>query len=198
LYKCIAELKRLAGGIYLLLVINYWKPALTGLFFTKTGYWLSSFFQYWVAVIIFPFFTRWPVTYAPSSTSLTVTKPVLMKIRLHEIEFGAGNTDKSKGFYQAILGLDPVIDQDQLKVFNSGVAGVDFNVSEHQPAKTVTTSFLTDDLQKLIDRLQLTGVLFEGPSTSHFGMLSISLQDPDGNCIKINQPTKESPSWLKV
>ncbi|MEO6315833.1 MAG: VOC family protein [Chitinophagaceae bacterium] len=121
-----------------------------------------------------------------------------MKIRLHEIEFGAGNTDKSKGFYQAILGLDPIIDGAQLKVFNSGVAGVDFNVSENQPAKTVTTSFLTDDLQKLIERLQLTGVLFEGPSTAHFGMLSISLQDPDGNFIRINQPTKESPSWLKV
>ena len=121
-----------------------------------------------------------------------------MKIRLHEIEFGAGNTDKSKGFYQAILGLDPIIDQDQLKVFNSGVAGVDFNVSEHQPARTVTTSFLTDDLQKLIDRLELTGVGFEGPSTSQFGMLSITLQDPDGNFVKINQPTKESPSWLKV
>ena len=97
-----------------------------------------------------------------------------MKIRLQEIEFGAGNTDKSKGFYQAILGLDPVIDQDQLKVFNSGVAGVDFNISEQQPAKTVVTSFLTDDLEKLIDRLQLTGVLFEGPAASHLGMLSIS------------------------
>lgn len=121
-----------------------------------------------------------------------------MKIRLQEIEFGAGNTDKSKGFYQSVLGLDPVIDQDRLKVFNSGVAGVDFNISEHMPAKTVTTSFLTDDLQKLMDRLQLTGILFEGPSTSHMGMLSISLQDPDGNCIRINQPTAASPRWLKV
>lgn len=127
-----------------------------------------------------------------------ITKPLLMKIRLHEIEFGAGNSDKSKGFYQAILGLDPIIDQEQLKVFNSGVAGVDFNISEQQSVNTVTASFLTTDLQKIIDRLQLTGVLFEGPSTAQFGMLSISLQDPDGNFIKINQPTSESPSWLKV
>lgn len=121
-----------------------------------------------------------------------------MKIRLQEIEFGAGNTDKSKGFYQSVLGLDPVIDQDELKVFNSGVPGVEFNISEQMPAKTVTTSFLTDDLQKLIDRLQLTGILFEGPAASHLGMLSISLQDPDGNFIRINQPTSASPSWLKV
>jgi len=121
-----------------------------------------------------------------------------MKIRLQEIEFGAGSSAKSKGFYHAILGMDPVIDQDRLKVFNSGVAGVDFNISEHQPAKTVVTSFLTDDLQKLMERLQLTGVSFEGPCSSHLGMLSISLQDPDGNNIKINQPTADSPRWLKV
>ncbi len=121
-----------------------------------------------------------------------------MKIRLHEIEFGAGNTGKSKGFYQAILGLDPVIDQDEMMVFNSGVAGVDFNISEQQPVSKVTASFLTTDLQKIIDRLKLTGVVFEGPLTTQFGMLSISLKDPDGNYIKINQPTSESPSWLKV
>jgi catechol-2,3-dioxygenase len=138
------------------------------------------------------------VTYNPGFTSFNVAKPTLMKIRLQEIEFGAGNTDKSKGFYQSVLGLDPVIDQDQLKVFNSGVAGVDFNISEHQPSKTVVTSFLTNDLQKLVDRLVLTGVLYEGPVKSHLGMMSVSFQDPDGNMIKVNQPTAESPSWLKV
>ncbi len=121
-----------------------------------------------------------------------------MKIRLQEIEFGASNTDKSKGFYQAVLGLDPVIEQDQLTVFNSGVAGVDFNVSNHQPPNIITTSFITTDLQKVVDRLQMTGIAFEGPSRSHLGMMSISFQDPDGNLVKVNQPTPESPSWLKV
>jgi len=121
-----------------------------------------------------------------------------MKIRLQEIEFGARDTDKSKGFYQAVLGLDPIIDEERLKVFNSGVAGVDFNISAHCPANIIMTSFLTTDLQKLMDRLQLTGIAFEGPMQSHLGMMSISFQDPDGNLIKVNQPTKESPSWLKV
>ncbi|MES1218865.1 MAG: VOC family protein [Bacteroidota bacterium] len=121
-----------------------------------------------------------------------------MKIRLQEIEFGARDTDKSKGFYQSVLGLDPVIDQEQLKVFNSGVAGVDFNISTHCPEKNVMTSFITNDLQKLIDRLQLTGVNFEGPVKSNLGMMSVFFQDPDGNFIKVNQPTAESPSWLKV
>ncbi len=121
-----------------------------------------------------------------------------MKIRLHEIEFGALDTGKSRGFYQSVLGLDPMIDQDQLTVFNSGVAGVDFNISAHCPEKIVMTSFLTNDLQKLIDRLQLTGVVYEGPVKSHLGMMSVCFQDPDGNIIKVNQPTEDSPSWLKV
>jgi catechol-2,3-dioxygenase len=121
-----------------------------------------------------------------------------MKIRLQEIEFGAFDTGKSKGFYQSVLGLDPVIDQDELTVFNSGVAGVDFNISSNSPANIRTTSFITNDLQKLIDRLSLTGILFEGPVKSNLGMMSVSFQDPDGNIIKVNQPTEESPSWLKV
>jgi catechol 2,3-dioxygenase-like lactoylglutathione lyase family enzyme len=121
-----------------------------------------------------------------------------MKIRLQEIEFRAGDPDKSRGFYQAVLGLDPVIDQDGLKVFNSGVAGVDFNISTHQPDSCVVASFLTDDLQKVIDRLQLIGAQFDGPEKSHLGMVSVSFRDPDGNSIRINQPTHESPGWLKV
>lgn len=121
-----------------------------------------------------------------------------MKIRLQEIEFGAMDTGKSRGFYQSVLGLDPIIDQDQLTVFNSGVAGVDFNISAHYPERVITTSFLTNDLQKVVDRLSLTGVIFDGPVRSHLGMMSVSFQDPDGNIIKVNQPTEESPSWLKV
>ncbi|MEP6749137.1 MAG: VOC family protein, partial [Bacteroidota bacterium] len=77
-------------------------------------------------------------------------------------------------------------------------AGVDFNISSHSAANIRTTSFLTNDLQKVVDRLQLTGVLFDGPVKSHLGMMSVSFQDPDGNIIKVNQPTEESPSWLKV
>lgn len=121
-----------------------------------------------------------------------------MKIRLQEIEFCARDTDKSKGFYQAVLGLDPVIDEERLKVFNSGVAGVEFNIAQQAPSCFVKTSFLTTDLDKLIERLQLTGVSFEGPVKSHLGMMSVSFQDPDGNLIRVNQPTKESPPWLKV
>jgi predicted enzyme related to lactoylglutathione lyase len=121
-----------------------------------------------------------------------------MKLRLHEIEFGTEDPAKSKQFYHTILGLDTKIDQEHLNVFNPGISGVDFNTSAHFPSKIVVTSFLTENLQQVIDRLNTNGVAFTGPEKSHLGMTTIQCKDPDGYTIKINQPTDESPSWLKV
>lgn len=121
-----------------------------------------------------------------------------MKIRLQEIEFGTKDQDKSKLFYSSILGLDTSVDQIGLNVFNSGIKGVDFNTSTHFPSKTIVTSFLTDSLQNVIDRLSANGIVFSGPKKSHLGMTTIEFTDPDGYLIRVNQPTEESPTWLKV
>lgn len=121
-----------------------------------------------------------------------------MKLRLQEIELGTNDPDKSKLFYNSILGLETSVDQIGLKVFNSGVTGVDFNTSTHFPPKTTVTSFLTDDLQNIIDRLSTNKIAFSGPQKSHLGMTTIEFKDPDGYIIRVNQPTKESPTGLKV
>ena len=121
-----------------------------------------------------------------------------MKIRLQEIEFGTNDPEGSKHFYHSILGLDLSVDQAELNVFNSGVVGVDFNTSSHIPTKTTVTSFLTDDLQIVTKRLSVNGIVFSGPKKSHLGMLAIEFNDPDGHIIRVNQPTNESPQWLKI
>ena len=121
-----------------------------------------------------------------------------MKTRLHEIELGSNDPNRSKLFYNNILELDSFVDKDELKVFNAGVPGLDFNISKHLPAKVMVISFLTDDLQKIMENLTENHVLFEGPEPSHLGMNCISFNDPDGYLVKINQPTSESPNWLKV
>ncbi|MEO6902345.1 MAG: VOC family protein [Bacteroidia bacterium] len=121
-----------------------------------------------------------------------------MKIRLLEIEFGSKDLEKSKLFYNSILGLETSVEQDGLKVFNSGVNGIDFNTSTHFPPKTGVTSFLTNNLQDVIDRLTENNIIFNGPKNSHLGMKTIEFNDLDGYLIKVNQPTVESPSWLKV
>ena len=121
-----------------------------------------------------------------------------MKIRLQEIEFGTQDPNISKEFYNSVLGLDTTIDQENLKVFDSGIRGIDFNTSTHLPAKAVITSFLTDDLQTIIERLNANGISFDGPKKSHLEMTSIEFKDPDGYSIRVNQPSDSSPSWLTV
>ena len=120
-----------------------------------------------------------------------------MKIRLHEIEFGATEVEKTKHFYQAIFGFETTIDQPNLTVFNLATSTVDFNISTHFAPQTVCISFLTDNLEEMIERLTSNAIKFEGPKDSHLGMLSIAFQDPNGNLIKVNQPSDLSPNWLK-
>jgi catechol 2,3-dioxygenase-like lactoylglutathione lyase family enzyme len=121
-----------------------------------------------------------------------------MKIRLQEIELGTQDPSISKSFYNSILGLDTVVDKANLNVFKSGIAGVDFNTSSHLPAKVTVTSFLTDDLQLIIERLDASGISFDGPKQSHLGMTTIEFKDPDGYLVRVNQPGAASPSWLTV
>ena len=87
---------------------------------------------------------------------------------------------------------------DRLKVFRSGIPGVDINVSMHNPTEKIVTSFLTDDLDLIMGRLNAASISFEGPKESHLGMSSIEFRDPDGFLIKVNQPTDKSPSWLTI
>ena len=121
-----------------------------------------------------------------------------MKISLQEIELGTLNPNISKDFYNSILGLDTVVEKENLNVFESGIAGIDFNTSTHLPAKVTVTSFLTDDLQTVIERLNASGISFDGPRKSHLGMTTIEFKDPDGYLIRVNQPSDASPSWLTL
>jgi catechol-2,3-dioxygenase len=121
-----------------------------------------------------------------------------MKIRLQEIELGIQNTTSSKEFYNSVLGLDIQINQDNLKVFKTGIGGIDFNTSTHLPAKTIVISFLTEDLAAIIATLTEKRIFFEGPKPSHLGMTTIEFKDPDGYLIRINQPSNTSPDWLIV
>jgi catechol 2,3-dioxygenase-like lactoylglutathione lyase family enzyme len=121
-----------------------------------------------------------------------------MRIRLQEIEYGSENPARSKDFYNSILGLETTIDQEKLKVFKTGVAGIDLNASTHLPAGVMATGFLTDDLQAVIERLTARGIAFERPKEWHLGMTTIEFKDPDGYLIRVNQPGAASPSWLTV
>jgi catechol 2,3-dioxygenase-like lactoylglutathione lyase family enzyme len=119
-----------------------------------------------------------------------------MKIRLHEIELNAKDPETSKKFYHEILGLPVAIDQDGLKVFDSGWPGIDIDASTHYPGKT-SVSFLVEDLDKFIAQLRAKGIKADAPYDTHLGMHAIAMQDPDGHRIEIQSPTEKSPQWLK-
>ncbi len=120
-----------------------------------------------------------------------------MNIRLQEIEFGSDEVAKTKQFYQAIFGFETAVDQENLTVFNLTTNAIDFNISTHLPPQSVCISFLTDNLDNVIEKLTSNGITFDGPRSSHLGMTSINFKDPNGNLIKVNQPGETSPDWLK-
>jgi len=105
-----------------------------------------------------------------------------MKIRLHEIELGTSDVQRSKSFYQSVLDLEPQVEIEGLNVFDSGTAGLDLNTSNHFPQGIVAISFIVDDLGEIERKLN------EGPAPSHLGMNAIQFNDPDGYLIKINSP----------
>ena len=121
-----------------------------------------------------------------------------MKIKLREIELGVTDPENCKRFYQCTLGLDLLIDQENLKVFNCGVPGIDFNTSTHFPTGKLAISFLTDNLNAVIEKLRFQEIDFEGPVKSHLGMNTVIFTDPNGYIVKVNAPTQESPAWMKV
>ena len=118
-----------------------------------------------------------------------------MKLILHEVELNSKDVESSKKFYHDLLGLPVHVDQEGLKVFNSGWSGLDLNTSIHNTGQT-TISFLVDDLDGFVRKLRekdyVVGDIFE----THLGMRAIELEDPDGNRIEIQCPTEESPQFL--
>jgi len=120
----------------------------------------------------------------------------LLTMRLHEIELAAKDPEASKRFYHELLGLPVRVDQPSLKVFDSGIGGLDFNTSIHNPG-CVRVAFLVNDLDQTIAALRAKGVHVLEPFDAHLGMRGIRLEDPDGNLVIIHAPTERSPEWLR-
>lgn len=121
-----------------------------------------------------------------------------MKLRLHEMEFGSGDVQRSTDFFQTGLGLAPTVQQEGLTAFGDGLPGPDFNVSNHQAKGAVVIGFLTDDLEEAQRRLSEKSIAYEAPAASHLGMNSLRFNSPHGYVIKINAPGAASPGWLKA
>ena len=118
-----------------------------------------------------------------------------MRLILHEVELNAKNVESGKTFYHDLLELPVTVDQEGLKVFDSGWPGLDLNVSIHNPGKTMI-SFLIDDLDEFVKELKKKDCDVSDIYDTHLGMQAIELEDPDGNRIEIQCPTEKSPQYL--
>ena len=107
-----------------------------------------------------------------------------MKLQLIEIELNTNDPEASKIFYSKQLGLETFVDIEGLKVFGTGINGLDLNKSKHFSGK-VSISFFTEDIQACIDELNAKGVRI----LERYGnpVSAIVLQDPDGCRVEIKK-----------
>ncbi|MDH4203659.1 MAG: VOC family protein [Phycisphaerae bacterium] len=118
-----------------------------------------------------------------------------MRLILHEIELNTKDAEAGKKFYHDLLGLPVHVDQDGLKVFDSGWSGLDLNVSTHNPRRTAI-SFLTDNLDAFVAMLKEKNCNLSDIYETHLDLRAVKLEDPDGNIIEIQCPTEKSPQFL--
>lgn len=118
-----------------------------------------------------------------------------MKLILREVELNSKDVQSSGKFYHDLLGLPVHVDQDGLKVFDSGWSGLDLNVSIHNPGKTAI-SFPTDNLDACVAMLKEKNCNVSDIYETHLDLRAVKLEDPDGNRIEIQCPTEKSPQFL--
>ena len=119
-----------------------------------------------------------------------------MKIKLQEIELYAQDPEASKRFYAGVLGLPVDVDQEGLKVFDSGWPGLDVDASVHFPGK-VSISFLVEDIDGFVREVRAKGIKVKDPKDTHLGMRQVAFEDPDGHRVAVQSATEKSPDWLR-
>lgn len=118
-------------------------------------------------------------------------------MKLHEIELYSENPEQSKKLFSDVLGLKLQLEEQNLKVFNPGIDGVDLNISNHYPANKISLSFLVKDLDAYLEKLNEKVVGISEPRQSHLGLMAVTLVENVICKIVIHSPTAESPEWLR-
>ena len=116
---------------------------------------------------------------------------------LHEIELFSLDPEKEKSIYQDMLRLKLNIDNLGLSVYDSGLKGLDLNISTHNPDNKVSLSFLVHDVDVYYKMIKGKGIPVSEPYDSHLGLREIKFSDKEGFQLKLHSPTDKSPDWIK-
>jgi hypothetical protein len=117
-------------------------------------------------------------------------------MKLHEIEFYSEKPDEVKEL-NAALGLNLLVDEQNLKVFDSGIAGLDLNVSTHYPANKISLSFIVKDIDAFVNSAANKNIILSDVFDSHLGLKAVTLVNVDSCRVVVHSPTDTSPDWLR-
>lgn len=94
------------------------------------------------------------------------------------------NLRRSVDFYQKLVGLLPVVEEDSFHAFDVG--GVHFCITQGRPKKWVGFDFVTDDVRALHQKLGEVGVdVSKITKESHSGHEGFYFVDPDGHRVQV-------------
>ncbi len=105
--------------------------------------------------------------------------------------------ERSRAFYEGVLGLQLVVDQGTCHIFAAAVAAYVGTCLDEEAciADGVIITFVTDDVDGWCGRIASTGGSVErGPEhNDRFGIYHAFLRDPDGHLIEIQR--FDDPDW---
>jgi len=107
----------------------------------------------------------------------------------------------TRHFYETLLGLETVIDQDDCRIWKIGADGyLGFceRVAAPEKPEGVIFTFVTEDVDAWANKLRANGVPFdkEPALTEKYGIYNCFLRDPNGYLIEIQRFL--DPDWKAV
>lgn len=101
---------------------------------------------------------------------------------------------KARGFYQEILGLEPLMDQGWIATYGSGGAAavqISFVTEDGSGAPAPDLSIEVDDVDEAFRRMRQAGVAIEyGPVEEPWGVRRFFVRDPFGKLVNILAHTR--------
>lgn len=113
----------------------------------------------------------------------------------------SSDLERSRAFYEDVLGLDLVVDQGTCHIFRAAPAAfvATCERGEVSPANGVIATFVVDDVDGWCARIVATlGVdaIERGPEHSEqYGIYHAFLHDPDGHLLEIQR--FDDPDWAE-
>ena len=112
----------------------------------------------------------------------------------------SADLQRSRSFYEGVLGLPLVVDQGTCHIFRVGPAAYlgTCERESSEPTDGVIFTMVTDDVDGWCSRVVKAGGTIEsGPErNARFGIYHAFMRDPDGNRVEIQR--FDDPDWASV